>query len=111
MHKQLFNILKHFDSWSLSNIDRSINQFADVLSKLASSSVSCHTEPIYIKELATPSTKEESVMTISDTQDWRTPIIQYIKETLCEGSEVDKRRIAFKAKNYFLTDDNSSDGP
>lgn len=63
------NILKHFDSWSLTNVDRSVNQFADALSKLASSSLPCHSEPIYIKELMNPFAEKETVMNISDIQD------------------------------------------
>lgn len=83
-------ILKSFDFWTLSNIERSLNQFTDALSKLTSSPIPCQNEPIYIKELTNSSLNEQGVLVISEIQDWRTPIIQYIKGTLAEEDEIQK---------------------
>lgn len=44
-------------------------------------------------------------MVIADGRDWRTLITQYIKGTLSEKYETEKRRITFRAKNYCLMDD------
>lgn len=104
--KEALHLLKTFDSWTISNIDRSVNQWIDALSKLVTSATPNHPDQIYLKELLHPSTEEDHVLAITSASDWRTSIIQFIKGTLIEPDELQRRRIAFKARNYYLVDDN-----
>ncbi|XP_074371670.1 uncharacterized protein LOC141712576 [Apium graveolens] len=98
------DLLSSFFSWTLSRIDRSINHWADALSRLATSDTSPHQTPVYVKVLTNSSISPIStdVNCISPSQDWRTPIIQYIEGCLPEMTESDKRKMAYKARNYCL---------
>ena len=62
-------ILETFDSWTLENVGRSVNHWADALSKLATSSYSKVTDPVYIKELDQPSILEVKVCIIEAVED------------------------------------------
>ncbi|XP_074383350.1 uncharacterized protein LOC141724931 [Apium graveolens] len=97
-------LLSSFFSWTLSRIDRSINHWADALSRLTTSDTSLHQAPVYVKILTHSSIAITStdVNCVSPPQDWRTPIIQYIEGCLLEMTESDKRKIAYKARNYCL---------
>lgn len=51
-------ILQSFTSWTINNIDRTNNRWADALSKLATTKIAEYPDPIYVKEITHPSTKE-----------------------------------------------------
>lgn len=48
-------LLRYFTSWSLYSIKRSVNHWADALSKLVTSTSGKHVNPVYIKDLTTSS--------------------------------------------------------
>ncbi|XP_017216818.2 uncharacterized protein LOC108194379 [Daucus carota subsp. sativus] len=103
--KVAITLLGTFTSWSIKNIARSANHWADALSKLATSTAAKNSEPIYVKELTCPSLVQETVNCITSQDDWRTPIIQHIKGTLNLEDKAEQRKIAFKARNYCLISD------
>lgn len=92
-------LLQKFTSWTISNIDRTNNQWADSLSKFATSSVKEYPNPIYIKEIFQPSITSEEVNCVTSTEDWRIPILKFIQGTLVEEDKLKLRKIEFKAKN------------
>ena len=95
-------LLSQFASWSLSCIDRSANHWADALSKLATSSATPTTEPVYIRELSQPFTNIKEVCIIDEVPDWRTPIIQFIQDTVEEVDKNEFRKLASKANDYCI---------
>ena len=95
-------LLASFISWTISNIDRSINHWDDALSKLATSLDSKVLDLIYIKEITWHSTKEPWVCCVSTPSDWRTPLIEHIMRINTPWYKVEVRRIPFKARNYCM---------
>lgn len=103
--KIVLNILGTLTSWSIKNIARSANHWADALSRLTTSTATQSQDPIYIKELAQASTTREEVNLTSTTPDWRSPFIDFIKGTLETQDKNEKRKIEFKARNFCLIND------
>ena len=97
-------LLQSFVSWTINNIDRSVNHWADALSKLATTSMGRGYEPIYIKELQGASTTEVNVNCVATEEDWRTPIKDFIEGTLVLEDKVELRKMAHKSQNYCLVE-------
>ncbi|XP_074355887.1 uncharacterized protein LOC141695549 [Apium graveolens] len=97
-------LLESIPFWTLNYIDRSINHWADALSKLTASCANKPTTPFYIMDLAASSITETSPLVnhISQIQGWRTPLIQFIQGTLPDTNETGRRKIAFKARNCCM---------
>ncbi|XP_074374028.1 uncharacterized protein LOC141714406 [Apium graveolens] len=62
-------LLQMFTSWTINNIGRSINQWADALSKVATSDIQQITDPAYFTELSHPSIEIHEVKCISNEED------------------------------------------
>lgn len=66
-------LLSRFVPWKITNIDRSKNQWADTLSKLASSSIPTSGEPVHVEKLTTPTVDFPTVNAISLKPDGTAP--------------------------------------
>ncbi|XP_074356194.1 uncharacterized protein LOC141695884 [Apium graveolens] len=95
-------------SWTIKNICREENLWADALSKLASSVVAS-SEGIYVEErkapsiyMNTPSIDSPIVNEISSATNWRQPISEYILENKLPQYKGEARAISYKAKNYCV---------
>lgn len=95
-------LLQGFTSWTFNSIQRSVNHWADALSKLATISPGKNLSPVYIVDLEFPLINKTEVCLIQEPDDWRTPIIQYIQGNLADIDQKQQRSIAFKAINYCL---------
>ncbi|XP_074347504.1 uncharacterized protein LOC141686363 [Apium graveolens] len=97
-------LLESITSWTLSYIDRSENQWADSLSKLTTPNPGSSMAPNYIMDLTTSSITDSpsDINCVNPSQDWRTPLIQFIQGTFPEMSKDEKRKISFKARNYCI---------
>ncbi|XP_074361867.1 uncharacterized protein LOC141702065 [Apium graveolens] len=84
------------------------NQWADALSKLASS-VAATSEGIYVEErnasfidMDTPSVDMLKVNEISSIADWRQPILKYILQNKLPQDKGEARAISYMARNYYV---------
>lgn len=66
-------LLSRFVPWKITNIDGSKNQWADTLSKLASSSIPTSGEPVHVEKLITPTVDFPTVNAISLKPDGTAP--------------------------------------
>ncbi|XP_074352523.1 uncharacterized protein LOC141691656 [Apium graveolens] len=76
--------LQRFTSWTINNIDRSTNQWAYTLSKMATSNIHQVADPTYFTELSRQSIEVHEVNCILNEEDWRIPIIKFIQGNLAE---------------------------
>lgn len=91
-------LLNSFTSWTINNIDESINQWKDDLSKLATSNTIILLDPIYVKEVFHPTIIETEIHCVTSQEEWRSLIINFIQETLIESDKHKLRKITMKAK-------------
>ncbi|XP_074346576.1 uncharacterized protein LOC141685369 [Apium graveolens] len=99
------SLLEKVSSWTIKNICREDNQWADALSKLASSIVAM-IEAIYIEERRVPSIDMDfsssdmlKVNEISSITDWCQPILEYILQNKLPQDKGEARSISYKEKN------------
>ncbi|XP_074346466.1 uncharacterized protein LOC141685252 [Apium graveolens] len=95
-------LLKKFSSWKLSNMDRTENQWADSLAKLASSNLKLNLDQVYVDSLKSPAIDMVMVHNIQSNPDWRSPILEYILENKLPTKNSEARAIMFKARNYCM---------
>ncbi|XP_074346843.1 uncharacterized protein LOC141685651 [Apium graveolens] len=102
------SLLEKVSSWTIKNICREDNQWANALSKLASSVIAT-SEVIYVKKRSVPSIDMDSpsrgmlkVNEISSIADWRLPILEYIWLNKLPQDKGEARAISYKEKNYCV---------
>lgn len=100
----VLRLLQMCTYWTISNINRANNHWVDTLSKFSTSSVKEYPSPIYIKEICQPSTIEREVNCVSSVNDYRLPILKFIQGTLVEEDKLKLRKLKFKAKHYYVID-------
>lgn len=71
-------LLQIITSCKITNIAREENQWADALSKLASSALPSEKEPIYVRERTSSSLDQVCINEFHDSIDWLQPILDYI---------------------------------
>ncbi|XP_074360248.1 uncharacterized protein LOC141700361 [Apium graveolens] len=106
--KLAMSLLEKVQSWIIKNICREDNQWADALSKLASSVVTT-SEAIYVEERKVPSIDLSppfpdmlKINEISSMADWRQPFLEYILQNKLPQDKNEARSISYKAKNYCV---------
>lgn len=72
------DLLQKIPSWKITHVAREENQWADALSKLASSILPSTSDPVYVEEKYRPSIEANHVNEIHESVDWRSPIPDYI---------------------------------
>ncbi|XP_074356188.1 uncharacterized protein LOC141695878 [Apium graveolens] len=104
----VMSLLGKISSWTIKNICREQNLWADALCKLASSVVAS-SKSIYVEErkapsvdMNTPSVDTPMVNEISSATDWRQPISEYILQKKLPQDKGETRAISYKAKNYCV---------
>lgn len=93
-------LLRKISSWKITHVDRGENQWADALSKLASSILPSNSDPIYVEERHTPSINDFCIHEVHEGTDWRTPFIDYILYDKLPEDKNEARSLVFKARNY-----------
>ncbi|XP_074336456.1 uncharacterized protein LOC141673602 [Apium graveolens] len=106
--KLAMSLLEKVQSWIIKYIYREDNQWADAVSKLASSVVAT-SEAIYIEERRVPSVDMGplfpdmlKVNEIFSIKDWHRPILEYILQNKLPQDKGEARSISYKAKNYCV---------
>lgn len=97
-------LLHNISSWTITNVVREENQWADALSKLASSTILPNGEPIYVEDRQTPSIKEQVSNEVHSFHDWRTPLLEYILNDKLPEDKNEARSVVYKARNYCVLD-------
>ncbi|XP_074350685.1 uncharacterized protein LOC141689988 [Apium graveolens] len=95
------SLLEKIPSWAINNVFREENQWAEALSKLASSVVST-AEAIYITERNSQSIDVARVNKVSTTVDWRQPILENILQDKIPLENNATRTLIYKAINYCV---------
>lgn len=99
------SLLQKVPSWRVTNIAREENQWADALSKLASSSIPLEKEPIYMEERSMSALDQIKVSEIYTFNDWRQPILDYILRNDLPKDKLKARSLVYKARNYCIMND------
>ena len=99
------NLLKMFGAWSLVHVDRSQNEWADALSKLAASSAQSSGDPLYIEEVTSPSISNHTINEITSVEDWRNPNLNFIIKNEVPTEKNAARSLIHKARNYCIFQD------
>ncbi|GJX96095.1 reverse transcriptase domain-containing protein [Tanacetum coccineum] len=88
------SLISGFDNFSISQVPRSKNKKADVLSKIASTSFTHLSKQVLVEVLKEKSIQEEEVATVVEEEGptWMTPIMEYLKD----GTFPDDRKEASK---------------
>ncbi|XP_052189984.1 uncharacterized protein LOC127799805 [Diospyros lotus] len=92
-----------FERFELIQINRSLNQHADALSKLASARDTSG-QLIHMEVLQRPSveTSEEGVHCVDIVDDWRTPILKYLLNQELPVAPSEARRLKTKAARFTI---------
>lgn len=98
-------ILHKIPSWKITNIAREENNWADALSKLASSALPSEAEPIYVEERASSALDQLLINEIHDFNDWRVPLIDYIIDNKILEDKHKSRSLIYKVRNYCMLND------
>ncbi|KAI9100923.1 hypothetical protein K1719_024047 [Acacia pycnantha] len=94
-------VITEFDEVTVAHIPRGDNVRADVLSKLASTKSPGSHRTIVQQNLREPS----CVMLISDSGDWRKPIVDYIERGILPDESLEAKKIMRSAASYTLVND------
>lgn len=98
-------LLQKISSWKIKNIAREDNQWADALSKLASSALPPEKKQIYVEERTLSALDQPSINEIHDLVDWRLPILDYIVRNILPEDKHKARSLIYKARNYSIVND------
>ncbi|XP_071705000.1 uncharacterized protein [Rutidosis leptorrhynchoides] len=93
-----------FDLFQITQVSRTLNKKADVLSKLAALTFSHFKKEIWVEEVKVKSIETDGVSAAveEEEQSWMTPIVEFLnKGTLPIGS-IEARKIKMKAPMYLL---------
>ena len=91
-----------FSAFELVQINRSANNHADALSKLASSRDSS-ARTVKVEILSRPTIEEEEVLTIADNQnDWRIPIRKYLELGELPSNHTEAKKIKVRGARFVL---------
>ncbi|XP_012836530.1 PREDICTED: uncharacterized protein LOC105957147 [Erythranthe guttata] len=102
--KVIKTLVEGFEECEIIQIPRESNSQADFLSKIGSSSVDCSERNITILSTCGrffESNSEKLVARVEDQEDWRTPIITYLKGNTISDRRT-RERIEYKARHFYL---------
>ncbi|XP_012844975.1 PREDICTED: uncharacterized protein LOC105965010 [Erythranthe guttata] len=102
--KVIKTYVESFEECEIIQIPRESNTQADFLSKIGSSSVDCSERNITILSANgrfLGSNGEKLVARVEDQEDWRTPIITYLKGNTISDRRT-RERMEYKARHFYL---------
>ncbi|XP_071704639.1 uncharacterized protein [Rutidosis leptorrhynchoides] len=94
---------KKFDSFSITQVPRSMNKKADALSKLASLTFSHFAKDVWIEVVEQKST-DVVAAPVEEVNAWMNLIINYLKDGTLPVDSVAARKIRMKAPMYIIRD-------
>ncbi|XP_012846962.1 PREDICTED: uncharacterized protein LOC105966933 [Erythranthe guttata] len=102
--KVIKTLVEGFEECEIIQIPRESNTQADFLSKIGSSSMDCSERNITILSANgrfLGSNGEKLVAKVEDQEDWRTPIITYLKGNTISDRRT-RERMEYKARHFYL---------
>ena len=97
---------KYFKGFTMMHIPRSQNHEADKLAKAAS-----RKEPlpldVFYEKITKPSTKQAKEKQINAilSEDWRSPIMAYLRGNFIPEDDKESKRMALHARNYSIVNE------
>ncbi|KAH7848558.1 hypothetical protein Vadar_004370 [Vaccinium darrowii] len=100
-------LVKKFQTFSISQVPREENVEVDQLAKLATTSESLISKDVMVQYLETPSIAKniEEVQVIEYKGTWADPIVRYIRDGEVPDDKVQARKLRIKAARYALMRD------
>ena len=97
-------LAKMFESFQLIQINRSLNNHADALSKLASSR-EAKARMVKVEVLERPSIEEKEVLAVGgEKEDWRTPIKKYLLNGELPEDLKEAKKVRVRGARFVLVD-------
>ncbi|XP_071727548.1 uncharacterized protein [Rutidosis leptorrhynchoides] len=94
-----------FDSFSITQVPRSMNKKADVLSKLASLTFNHFAKDVWVEVFDQKSTDMAQVAApVEEVNTWMNPIVNYLKDGMLPSDSVTAKKICMKAPMYVIRD-------
>ena len=94
-----------FEGFSVKNIPRGENEYADLLAKSAAQGLPIPSE-VFFETIKAPSVEllERAILNISPvySEDWRTEIISFLQGNFLSDDEAYNRRIEARARPYVI---------
>ncbi|XP_071695773.1 uncharacterized protein [Rutidosis leptorrhynchoides] len=93
-----------FDLFQITQVSRTLNKKADVLSKLAALTFSHFKKEIWVEELKVKSIETDGVSAAveEEKQSWMTPIVEFLNKGTLPIDSIEARNIMMKAPMYLL---------
>ncbi|XP_052197357.1 uncharacterized protein LOC127804524 [Diospyros lotus] len=102
LHK-VKDLAQTFQSFQLTQINRSLNGHADALSKLASTR-EITGRAVFVEMLHHPSIEEKEVSCIETGTDWRSPFYRYLTNNELPNDPQETRRLKMRASRFTIID-------
>ncbi|KAL0391487.1 UNVERIFIED_CONTAM: hypothetical protein Slati_4533800 [Sesamum latifolium] len=99
--QQIAELKTSFKSFQIIQIQREENVKVDCLSKLASALEDCRTIHVTIQYLPKPRTLL-TIQAVSSTEDWRTPVIKWLKEGCLPDNRWEAARLKARAIHFLI---------
>ena len=95
---------KHFGGFTIIHIPRAQNDEADRLAKAVARKQQLPPD-VFFKEIYTPSTKpkKESRVNVIFSEDWRAPIMAYLRGHYEPIDEAEEKRLSQRARGYVIS--------
>src|SRR6185312_10789100 len=94
---------KHFKGFDIVHIPRHMNDEAGKLAKAASRKEQLSSD-VFFEEITEPSVKlkKEKQVSIISTEDWRTPIMEYLRGNIELPNKKEEKRMFQRARGYVI---------
>ncbi|GKA80364.1 reverse transcriptase domain-containing protein [Tanacetum coccineum] len=98
------SLVSGFANFFISQIPRSKNKKADVLSKIVSTSFAHLSKQVLVEVLIEKSIQEKEVTTVVEEEGttWMTPIVEYLKDGTLPSNRKEASKLRIKARQYEL---------
>ena len=99
-------LLQHFEEYSIQQVSRNLNTQTDALASFGSTSEPNLRRSIPVGFIEEPSIQIEAAITADKVKDdWRTPIVTYLKEGSLPADKQEARKIRTKAARFSMISD------
>ncbi|XP_071689050.1 uncharacterized protein [Rutidosis leptorrhynchoides] len=94
-----------FDSFSITQVPRSMNKKADALSKLSSLTFNHFAKDVWVEVVDQKSTDVVQVAApVEEVNTWMNPIVDYLKDGTLPADSVTAKKVRMKAPMYVIRD-------
>ena len=95
---------KYFKDFDIVHIPRHMNDEADKLAKAASTKEQLPSD-VFFEGITEPSVKprKEKQVSVISAEDWRTPIMEYLRENIELANEKEEKKMFQRARGYIIS--------